>query len=234
LGTLLIAGGVLVLAWAVVVWRWEDPFTSLYTRYEQSKLDDRYRRLADLFALPPQAAAASDSALIAGAASRYRRNVGRGDPLGWIRIPSIGVDMLLVNGTDSETLKRGPGRYAGRPQDLGGYTGGAPPAYMPGEGERVYIAGHRTTYGAPFADIDRIRRGDRVVLELPYARLEYAVTGHRIVPANATWVLESRGVEQLLLQACHPRFFATQRYIVFAKPIRIRASAFRTGRDNSA
>ena len=52
---------------------------------------------------------------------------------------------------------------------------------MPGEGELVYIAGHRTTYGAPFSRIDKLRKGDRVFVELPYATIEYAITGHRIV-----------------------------------------------------
>jgi sortase A len=90
---------------------------------------------------------------------------------------------------------------------------------MPGEGELVYIAGHRTTYGAPFARIDRMRKGDRLFLELPYGSFEYAVTGHRIVDARELSVLKSKGFEQVALQACHPRFFATQRYIVYAKPV---------------
>jgi sortase A len=92
---------------------------------------------------------------------------------------------------------------------------------MPGEGELVYIAGHRTTYGAPFSRIDRLHKGDRVFLELPYATIEYAVTGSRIVPASQTSVLKSKGYEQLLLQACHPRFFASHRYLAYAKPVRV-------------
>jgi sortase A len=92
---------------------------------------------------------------------------------------------------------------------------------MPGEGELVYIAGHRTTYGAPFARIDRLERGDKVFLELPYGTFEYVVTGHRIVTASKTSELKSRGFEQLALQACHPRFFASERYIVYARPVRV-------------
>jgi sortase A len=90
---------------------------------------------------------------------------------------------------------------------------------MPGEGELIYIAGHRTTYGAPFAHINRLDVGDRVFVELPYGTFEYAVSGHRIVPADQLSVLKSKGVEQLALQACHPRFFATHRYIAYAKPV---------------
>ena len=55
---------------------------------------------------------------------------------------------------------------------------------MPGEGELIYIAGHRTTYGAPLAHIDRLRKGDAVTLEVPYGKFVYRVTGHVIVPAN--------------------------------------------------
>ena len=94
---------------------------------------------------------------------------------------------------------------------------------MPGEGELVYIAGHRTTYGAPFSRIDKLRKGDRVFLELPYATIEYAITGHRIVGANQTIRAEVEGHELLALQACHPRFFASHRYIAYAKPIAVSA-----------
>ncbi len=83
----------------------------------------------------------------------------------------------------------------------------------------MYIAGHRTTYGAPFAKIDEMRPGDRFTLEMPYGTFTYAVTGHSIVDDQDLSVLESKGREQVALQACHPRFFATQRYIVWAKPV---------------
>jgi sortase A len=85
----------------------------------------------------------------------------------------------------------------------------------------VYIAGHRTTYGAPFSHIDRLRREDRVVFELPYATFEYAVTGRRIVPATYVQALRSRGREEIALQACWPRFFASHRIIVYAAPVRV-------------
>ena len=90
---------------------------------------------------------------------------------------------------------------------------------MPGEGELVYVAGHRTTYGAPFSDIDELEPGDAVSLELPYGTVEYRVTRHRIVDDNDLSVLETRGREELVLQACHPRFFASQRYLVYARPV---------------
>lgn len=112
--------------------------------------------------------------------------------------------MLFVQGTDSESLKKGPGRYA--------------KSFLPGEGELIYIAGHRTTYGAPFSRIDRLRRGDAVFVELPYGTFQYRITGHRIVRATDVGVLRSRHREVLALQACHPRFFASHRIIAYAKP----------------
>ena len=92
---------------------------------------------------------------------------------------------------------------------------------MPGERELVYIAGHRTTYGAPFGDIDNLRRGDPISIELPYATVDYRVTGHRIVDDNDLTVLDTHRHEELVLQACHPRFFASQRYLVYARPVAV-------------
>ena len=85
----------------------------------------------------------------------------------------------------------------------------------------MYIAGHRTTYLAPFSHIDELRRGDRITLEMPYATFVYRVTGHRVVTADDLAVLRSHGHELLELQACHPRFFATHRYIAYARPVRV-------------
>jgi LPXTG-site transpeptidase (sortase) family protein len=91
--------------------------------------------------------------------------------------------------------------------------------YMPGQNRLIYIAGHRTTYLAPFSHIEKLRRGDHVTLEMPYATFVYRITGHRIVTANDLSVLRSHGHESLELQACHPRFFATHRYIAYALPV---------------
>ena len=92
---------------------------------------------------------------------------------------------------------------------------------MPGESRLVYVAGHRTTYLAPFSDIDALRRGDRVTLEMPYGTFLYSVTRHRIVAANDLSVLRAPRHEVLELQACHPRFFASHRYIAYARLIRV-------------
>jgi sortase A len=173
-GTLLIAAGALTLVWVVVVWRWQDPFTAVYTHFQQERL-----------------------------ARAYGRALRPGDAVGRLKIGRIGLNMIVVQGTSHETLKRGPGHYVG--------------SGLPGEGHLIYIAGHRTTYLAPFAYIDDIRRGDYVELQVPYGTFTYRVVRHYVVRDSQVSVLRDHGREILRLQACHPRFFATHRYIVDAK-----------------
>lgn len=206
LGTLMIAGGVLALGWVVLVWQWQDPFTALYTHVQQGRLAARLDREVNTYraAKPATRSLASARRLIAAEAAAYRRGLHRGDPIGRITIGRIGLKIVVVQGTDHESLEKGPGHYPG--------------SYLPGQGGLIYIAGHRTTYLAPFSHIDAIRTGDYVTLQMPYGTFTYVVTRHRIVPANDLAVLESHGREVLILQACHPRFFATHRYLVYARP----------------
>ena len=226
LGTLLIIGGFGLLAYAATTWLWQDPATGLYTAWEQRKLTDAYEHRVQEYTRTTQQPAVVDSAdwgaQIRREAAHYATASARGDAIGRIEIPRLGVDMVLVNGTDGKTLRKGPGRYAGTRRDIDAGDIAPPRSYMPGEGELVYVAGHRTTYQAPFSHIDRLRVGDPVVVELPYARFVYRVTGHRIVKSDRLDVLRSKGHEQLVLQACHPRFFASERYLVFAAPVRVR------------
>ena len=217
IGTLLVVAGLATLAWTITVWQWQDPFTYLYTRLEQRALADDYAARLALF----RRQRAESRREIARAARSYRRAVGRGDAIGRLRVPRLDLNAILVNGTDRESLKRGPGRYSGRRADFTELRGSPPAAFMPGEGQLVYVAGHRTTYLAPFSRIDRLRRGDRVTVELPYGTFEYRISGHRIVPASDLRMIEPRGREVLVLQACHPRFFATQRYLAYAQPVRV-------------
>jgi sortase A len=218
-GTLLTIGGVLLLVWVVVVWRWQDPFTALYTTWKQHQLSSSYDRHAEAYNPPPVkpgASLATTTAQIRAEAQRYRLESRRGQAIGRIRVPRLGLNMVLVDGTDHDSLKKGPG--------LDRRT------YMPGEGQLVYIAGHRTTYLAPFAHIERLEPGDLVTLEVPYGAFTYRVFKHRVVGANDLAVLRSHGREVVELQACHPRFFASHRYIAYARLVRIEprgAPAFR-------
>ena len=213
----LIVVGVLLLAWTFVVWRWNDPFTSLYTRWQQHKLADQYARLVSHYhahPAPSGATLAEQERAIGLDARRFRLHATQGEAIGRIVVPRLGLHMVLVNGTDHDSLTKGPGR------DLR--------TYMPGQGELVYIAGHRTTYLAPFAHIEKLRPGDPITLQMPYATFRYMVTGHEIVDAHALWVLKTHHREVVALQACHPRFFATHRYIVWAKPVRVTPRGGRT------
>jgi sortase A len=119
----------------------------------------------------------------------------------------MGLNMILVNGTDHNTLKKGPGRDER--------------TFMPGENRLVYIAGHRTTYLAPFSHIDDIHKVDAVTIEVPYGTFTYRISGHRVVAADDVSVLRSPRHERLILQACHPRFFASHRYLQYGQLLRV-------------
>jgi sortase A len=201
---------VLTLIWAAVVWQWQDPFTALYTTWKQHQLTSQYdKRVREFHARAPipETSTAAEQRSIAREARAYRLASKRGEAIGRIRVPGMGVNMILVNGTDHDTLKKGPGR------DLR--------TFMPGENRLVYIAGHRTTYLAPFSHIDRLKPGDRVTIEVPYATFIYTITHHRIVEATDLSVLRSPRHEVVALQACHPRFFASHRYIAYARLVRV-------------
>jgi sortase A len=206
LGTLLIVAGLATLGWAFAVWRWEDPFTALYTAREQRSLGhDLDRRFAEAARL------AANRSELAADAQRYRRGSKLGQGIGRIVVPRIGVNMVLVYGTDHESLKKGPGLD--------------PRTFFPGQERLVYIAGHRTTYAAPFSHIDRLERGDTIRIEMPYATFEYRVTGRRVVASSDVSVLKSKRHEQVALQACHPRFFASHRLIVYGKRVSVATSS---------
>ena len=211
-GLAMIAAGVLSLGWALVVWRWQDPFTGAYTRWQQHRLDAQYHRIVAGWRPPAHTPASRLSSAdtrrgVAREAAAYRRDVHPGQAIGRIVIGRLGLSMIVVEGTDTGSLEKGPGRDRR--------------TYMPGENRLVYIAGHRTTYLAPFAHIDDIRPGDSIRLELPYATFVYRAVRHEIVPADDLAVLRSPRYELLRLQACHPRFFASHRYLVDARLARV-------------
>ena len=204
LGLLLIVAGALTLTWVVVVWQWQDPFTAIYTHFQQNRLSHTYERRVQAYHPTPTRGKdlAAVQVEIAAEARAYRRTLHTGDPVGRLQIGRIGLRMVVVQGTDHETLKKGPGHYE--------------PSAVPGEGHLIYIAGHRTTYLAPFARINDIKVGDYITFSVPYATFTYRVQRHYVVPSDELSVLEDHGSEILRLQACHPRFFATHRYIVDA------------------
>ena len=217
-GAVLVGAGVLGIAWALLVWQWQDPVTALYTTYQQHRLSVSYERAFASYRLPfaPVTPASprkhtvdlrAEERLVSKEARSYRLTLERGEALGRLKVPRLGLSIIVVTGTDESSLEKGPGWYTG--------------SKLPGEGQLIYIAGHRTTFLAPFAHIDELQRGDAVTLELPYGTFLYRITGHVVVPADDLARLKSRGFETVALQACHPRFFATHRYIAYARPVRV-------------
>ncbi len=206
LSTVLIVAGALLLADAVTTLLWQEPVSAIYGRVQQGRLEDRLSALenAPLAAVDRRALSRLDAGRrLAFAARSLARRSDEGDPVGRIRMPSIGVSEVFVEGTGTADLRRGPGHYPATP--------------LPGQRGTVAIAGHRTTYGAPFHDVDDLRRGDRIELAMPYGRFTYRVERTRIVPPTATEVTDRVSYDRLVLSACHPLYSAAQRIVVFAR-----------------
>lgn len=127
----------------------------------------------------------------------------KGDAIARIEIPAIGVSEYVVEGTDVASLRKGPGHYPETP--------------LPGEPGTTAVAGHRTTYGAPFRRIDELRRGERIRIDMPDGRFVYRVERTKIVDDQDLSVLDRVGYQRLVLSACHPLYSAAQRVIVFAR-----------------
>lgn len=142
-----------------------------------------------------------------------RREPLRGDAVGKITLPAIDKSYYVVEGTDTANLRKGPGHYPDTP--------------LPGERGTVGIAGHRTTYGAPFRRIDRLERGDSVIVDVPYGRFVYRVEKSRIVEPTELSVKRRVGYDRLILSACHPLYSAAERLVVFARLDRREASVIR-------
>jgi sortase A len=146
---------------------------------------------------------------LAFAARAFARKVQDGDPIGRLRLPAAGIDDVMVEGTGTADLRSGPGHYPTTP--------------LPGQRGTVGIAGHRTTYGAPFRHLDAVRPGDRVEVSLPYGVFTYRVERTRIVKPTDVWVTDRVSFDRLILSACHPLYSAAKRIVVFAKLERARA-----------
>jgi sortase A len=207
LSTVLIIAGVLMLSDAALTVAWQEPVSGAYAWIVQDRLGGDLRKLED--ARPGTADRAALTALeskrrrIAFLARVLRRSAGRGAAVGRIRIPKINASFVVVNGTDTASLRKGPGIYDEVP--------------FPGAPGTTAIAGHRTTYLAPFRRIDKLARGDEIVLEMPYARLTYKVEEKRIVAPTELSVIKRVGFDRLVLSACHPLYSAAKRIIVFAR-----------------
>ncbi|MGH9179714.1 MAG: class E sortase [Acidimicrobiales bacterium] len=125
-----------------------------------------------------------------------------GDAVAIIKIPKLNLEKAVVQGVTLNLLKRGPGHYPTTP--------------MPGQPGNAAIAGHRTTYGAPFGRLDKLEAGDPILITTRQGRFRYEVTRKQIVQPDETSVLRQSDENLLTLTTCHPRFSASKRLIVVA------------------
>ena len=200
---------------------WEEPLSNLYATYQQGEAEDELERLERDFPragdLDAAAAANSLEERVGVLADRFEQadEVKAGTAIGRIEIPAIGLDTVIVEGTDTASLQKGPGHYT-RSDDEEVRRAGDGSA-LPGQGRTVGIAGHRTTYKAPFRRTNELEPGDEIVLEMPYATFTYEVEKIEIVEPTEIGVVRDVGYERLVLSACHPLYSAAQRLITFAK-----------------
>ena len=199
--SVLATSGALLIADAAVTLAWQEPLSAWLAGREQQTLQGELGALERRWTQPIRPAARRVSTTAVAAA--FRRAAKTGQALGRIDLPTLDRGYVMVHGTDRGTLRKGPAHYPETP--------------MPGEGGTVAVAGHRTTYLAPFRTIDDLARGDRIMVRMPYGRFTYRVEGSRIVAPTAREVIRSVGYERLVLTACHPLYSAAQRIVVFAR-----------------
>jgi sortase A len=221
--TLITAGTLILLFVAYQLWG-----TGLQEAKSQKALSKEFDALiADLpetttTTAPPTttttAAASSGNSLVPVEAAPPRTVdvpvPAEGDPIAKIKIPDIGVNRTVVSGVALSQLKRGPGHYPETP--------------LPGQAGNVVIAGHRTTYGQPFHNIDKVDIGDQILFDTAQGQFVYQVTEKKIVKPKQVEILEDKGDNRVTLIACHPKYSAAERYIVIGKLVG-KPAALRTG-----
>jgi sortase A len=203
LSTVLIVAGALVLADGVATLVWQEPITAVYARVQQDRLGDELEELERAEPAPELARQPDPRRRQILAARALERRSEPGDPVGRLRVPAIDLSTIVVEGTGGDELRSGPGHYPDTP--------------LPGQRGTVAIAGHRTTYGAPFRHVDDLEPGDRIELEMPYGSFSYRVERTRIVAPTAVEVVDRVAYDRLVLTACHPLYSAEERIVVFAR-----------------
>jgi sortase A len=198
-GLLLITDGLLTIVW-------QEPITALQQSRDQAALRD------DLQGLRKTLVAATPKVPRETAGHRMQRQAvaldraGRpaGSAMGSISIPKIGLKTVFVENTNHDALKKGPGHYKG--------------TVLPGMVGTVGLAGHRTTYGAPFKRVNELQAGSRIIMSMPYGTFTYKVIGWHITTASdASSLISHPGQHRLVLTACHPLYSAAKRIVVSAR-----------------
>jgi sortase A len=224
LGTGLISTGVGLLLFVMITVFWGDPFTHFSEARAQNALEKQLSASLSVDESALQTQSTLDPMVTRAAERRLRRKLNEADAVGRLRIEKIGLSKIIVKDATPAALDEGPGFYH--------ETG------FSGTGLPVAIAGHRTTHGAPFLNIDKLKPGDRIVIDLPYARFVYIVTRTKIITPRdwsiidvgawstdpkarrrmkATNVCPGGSCEHLVMTACHPKYSAKQRIAVFSR-----------------
>ena len=204
----LIAVGALALVDAGVTLVWQEPFSALYAKFRQDHLNGTLRAAerATPTAVERRALASlpDERRRVAFLASELQRHAPNGSAVGRIVIPKIDASYVVVKGTDTSDLESGPGIYS--------------ETNFPGIAGTTAIAGHRTTYLAPFRDINELSPGNHILLDMPYAHFTYTVIGQRVVlPTDVSAAVANVGYTRLVLSACTPLFSAEKRLLVYAR-----------------
>jgi sortase A len=140
-----------------------------------------------------------------------------GKPVFLIKIPSIKIDYAVVEGVGVEELKKGPGHY---PECGPGFPKPLCTEFdevWPGEDGRVVVSGHRTTYLAPFWDLDKVHRKDEIIVKTKWGDFTYIVFKKEIVPENSTAIVVPGTQAEIVLTTCNPKFSAAERLVVYGK-----------------
>jgi sortase A len=207
LSTVLITAGLVVMADVGMTLAYKEPISSIYGEIKQhaaesqlNDLESHYPTAADLRAIAGVNGLEGKARVLA---RRFGSQAKTGRAIGRIIVPAMGLNAVFVQGTDTSSLQKGPGHY--------------PDTEFPGQGGTIGIAGHRTTYLAPFRHIDSMHRGDRITLEMPYGTFTYRVQKSEIVDPSRVGIVHRVGYERLVLTACHPLYSAAERYAIFAR-----------------
>jgi sortase A len=192
---------------AVLTVAWQEPVTALIAKLRQGQLNHDLDKLERAGPTPVEQRALdhlhTDRQRIAFLARSLRRRLNDGAAAGRIRIRKIDANYVIVKGTEPAALRKGPGIYDRTP--------------FPGARGTTGIAGHRTTYLAPFRHIDRLGPGDDIEVDMPYATFHYRVQKRQIVTPDSIWIIRRQPYDRLVLSACHPLYSAAKRIVVFAR-----------------
>jgi sortase A len=200
-GRVLLGAGTLILLFvAYQLWG-----TGIAESHSQAVLRQRFDALLHHTKPPPAPPSSTTTTAAGGDQSTVGPTTaapGEGSPVGILRIAKIGVDKVIIQGTSDDDLRQGPGHYIGTP--------------LPGEAGNAAIAGHRTTYGAPFYNLDQLTTGDPITVTTVQGTFTYRVTHTVVVDPNDTAVVANTTTAELTLTTCNPRFSASQRLVVHA------------------